>query len=418
MTKALLAPVLACVLAAGSASAQTSVSVRAGQVSSPVVPVLPFSAAPGGANLVSPLSSLGLTPSLSAPSITASPEILPVAAALQPAALAAAVQPVAMIASKVVAVKAAAVEPNAPALTVLSAASVGETKGAAYEAKLGVMFDGDAPRAGGVSAVAAPLASPSRGFLGKAALAAGVFMAHPAIALASTGAQVVTEPAALSLVLSYGPFATMIAAVLGALFGLWSARGKDGAPADIGQVFAYALSHGAIAGAAAFTLLDLTKIAFVGTTAAALTPLTAAVTTAALAQAAFAAKFMDPATTPASRIMGAFPAVAMAFGLSIGAATMLPAATMLTVGTAALMATGAATALFTALFRLDKSPAAGPAAMGRGFVLQALMTGLALAVSPGPYAFFFFALAAWGFASVMLATVREVWAAVPDRFKP
>jgi hypothetical protein len=177
------------------------------------------------------------------------------------------------------------------------------------------------------------------------------------------------------------------------------------------------MSHGAIAGAAAFALLDLTKVAFMGASAAALTPLTAAVATAALAQAAFAAKFTDPATTPADRIMGAFPAVAMAFGLSLGAVAFLPAATMLTIGTAALMATGAATALFTALFRLEKSPAAGPAAMGRGFVLQALMTGLALALGPSPYALFFFALGAWGFASVMLATAKEIWAAVPQSFK-
>ena len=144
--------------------------------------------------------------------------------------------------------------------------------------------------------------------------------------------------------------------------------------------------------------------------------------TAALAQTAFAAKFMDPATTPADRIMGAFPAVAMAFGLSVGAVAFLPAATMLTVGTAALMITGAATALFTALFRLEKSPATGPAAMGRGFVLQALMTGLALALGPTPYALFFFALGMWGFGMVLLATAREIWAAVPqslkDRLKP
>jgi hypothetical protein len=226
----------------------------------------------------------------------------------------------------------------------------------------------------------------------------------------------------MAIIASYSPLATAIAAVIGALFGLWSSRSRDGSAVNAGHVFASALSSGAIAGAAAFTLIDLTKVAFLGASAAALTPLTAAVATAALAQTAFAAKFMDPATTPADRIMGAFPAVAMAFGLSVGAVAFLPAATMLTVGTAALMVTGAATALFTALFRLEKSPATGPAAMGRGFVLQALMTGLALALGPTPYALFFFALGMVGFALVMSATAKEIWAAVPqslkDRLKP
>jgi hypothetical protein len=428
MTKSLFPAVLACLLAAGSASAQTSVSVRSGQSSGAVAPIIPFSAAPGGAMLVSPLSGLGLTPSLSAPSLAAPALNAPVSAlAAQPLALSAAVQPAAAVSAVAlgvspVAAKAVAVEAkaaafalghtDAPALAVLSAASIGEkTPG-----RLDPMFDGSAAHDDEVSTVAAPRSTPRRSFLGRAALAAGVFIAHPGIALAAT-APAVLEPGSLSFVVSYAPLATAIAAVLGALFGLWSARSKDGSPSNAGQVFASAMSHGAIAGAAAFALLDLTKVAFMGASAAALTPLTAAVATAALAQAAFAAKFMDPATTPADRIMGAFPAVAMAFGLSLGAAAFLPAATMLTIGTAALMATGAATALFTALFRLEKSPAGGPAAMGRGFVLQALMTGLALALGSSPYALFFFALGAWGFASVMLATAKEIWAAVPQSFK-
>jgi len=230
-------------------------------------------------------------------------------------------------------------------------------------------------------------------------------------------APAVVEPGAMAIIGSYAPLATAIAAVLGALFGLWSSRSKDGSPANVGNVFSSALSHGAIASAAAFMLIDLTKAAFLGVSAVALMPLTAAVATAALAQAAFSAKFTDPATTPADRIMGAFPAVAMAFGLSVGTVAFLPAATMLTIGTAALLATSAATALFTALFSLEKSPAGGPAMMGRGFVLQSLMTGLALALGPSPYALFFFALGAWGFTSVMRATANEVWAAVPQSFK-
>jgi len=427
MKKTLFPAVLACVLAAGSAFAQTNVSVRTGQTPAPIVPVVPFSA-PGGASLVAPLSGLGLTPSMS---VSLAPSIAPAAAhaALAAPAVRAALSVSAAPAASIAAVKAVAAAPAAaalplghaatPALSVLSsAASKDEKNDAAREARDASMFDGSVARASDVSAVAAPLAKPSRSLLGRAALAAGIWIAHPGIALAATApAASAVEPGALMLMGSYAPLATAIAAVLGALFGLWSSRSKDGSPANIGHVFSSALSSGAIAGAAAFTLLDLTKVAFLGSSAAALTPLTAAVATAALAQAAFAAKFMDPATTPADRVMGAFPAVAMAFGLSVGAIAFLPAATMLSISTAALMLTGAATALYTALFRLEKSPAAGPAAMGRGFVLQALMTGLALALGPSPYALFFFALGAWGFGLVMLATAKEAWAAVPDSFK-
>lgn len=426
MTRTLFPAVLACVLAAGSASAQTVVSVRTGQAVSPVAPVLPFSAAPGGAMLVSPLSGLGLTPTLSAPSLAPSAIARPAALAAVPSVVAAAhaaapVRPVAVAAAKAVAIESEASplalgHTAAPALSVLSAAAVDDQKAPANGAKLDAMFDGSVSRSREAEAVAAPAAKPVRSFLGRAALAAGVFIAHPAIALAAQ-APAVVEPGAMAIIGSYSPLATAIAAVIGALFGLWSSRSRDGSAANAGQVFASALSSGAIAGAAAFALIDLTKVAFLGASAAALTPLTAAVATAALAQTAFAAKFMDPATTPADRIMGAFPAVAMAFGLSVGAVAFLPAATMMTVGTAALMLTGAATALFTALFRLEKSPATGPAAMGRGFVLQALMTGLALALGPTPYALFFFALGMVGFALVMSATAKEIWAAVPQALK-
>jgi hypothetical protein len=222
------------------------------------------------------------------------------------------------------------------------------------------------------------------------------------------------EPGALSLLLLYAPAATVLTAVAGALFGLWSARRED---ASAGATLAAALSHGAIAGAASFALIDLARFAFLGGASAALTPLTAAVATAALAQTAFAAKFTLPSTTPGERILGAFPAVAMAFGLSLAGTTLLAPSLLLTAATAMLMATGAATALYTALFRLEKSPAEGPGAMGRGFVLQALMTGLSLALGPTPYGLFFFALGAWGFIGVMRATLAEVVAALPQSFK-
>ncbi|MCM2304899.1 MAG: hypothetical protein NDJ72_09370, partial [Elusimicrobia bacterium] len=95
MTRTLFPAVLACALAAGAASAQTNVSVRTGQTASPVAPVLPFSAAPGGASLAAPLSSLGLTPSLSAPSLSPTAAPAPAALTAVPSALAAAVQPAA-----------------------------------------------------------------------------------------------------------------------------------------------------------------------------------------------------------------------------------------------------------------------------------------------------------------------------------
>lgn len=425
MTKAPALALLACALTALTASAQVEVRVNA-PAGSYATPIVPVGAVSGASTLVSPLSSLSLTPTMAAPSITPSvaveavnalSPVTAVAAAVPQALAISAVKPAALTPEAVAAApRAAAVKAQDSPLSVLTAAaSVSDDK----PAKLDAAFDGSTARRGDADAVAAPAAKPVRSFLGRAALAAGIWIAHPGIALAASGpVQRVVEPGAMALVSSYSPLAVAVAAVLGALFGLWSARSKDGSPANAGAVFSGALSHGAIAGAAAFTLLDLTQVAFLGTTAAALTPLTAAVATAALAQAAFAAKFTDPATTPADRVIGAFPAVAMAFGLSVGAVTFLPAATMLSLGTTLLMATGAATALFTAIFRLEKSPAGGPATMGRGFVLQALMTGLAIALGPSPYALFFFALGLAGFAAVMFATGRELWTAAKSFLNP
>jgi len=420
--KNIVLPLLACLIV-GSASAQTAVSVRAGQSASLVAPIVPFSAAPGGAMLVSPLSGLGLTPTLSAPSLApslnASLSAVPSALAV-PAAIAAAARPAAAIPVSPTATANAAPAAlglnAAPALSVLSAATIEDQQAPANGAKLDTMFDGATTRAEGAAAVAAPAVKPARTFLGRAALSAGVFLATPGIALAAA-APAAAEAGKMLLVSDYAPLATAIAAVIGALFGLWSTRTKDGSSANAGQVFSATLSHGAIAGAAAFALIDLVKVAFLGASGAALAPLTAAVATAALAQSAFAAKFTDPATTPADRVMGAFPAVAMAFGLGIGAVTLLAPVGVLALSTAALMATGAATALYTALFRLEKSPAGGPAAMGRGFVLQTVMTGLALSLGPTPYGLFFLALGGWGFLTVMRTTSAEVWSVVPESFK-
>lgn len=393
------------------ASAQ-NVTVRTGSVSSPVAPIVPVSGVSGGALLSPSLNGIGLAPSLASPSISVPTirRISPVAAAA-PAALnaikpAAAVLPVA---AKPVAVQAAETAPAAIAV-LTQAASVGDDKNSTPASRNDAMFDGQAARAPSDDAVLAPAAAPRGSLLKKAALGAAIWIAHPGIALAAAPA-VSLDPGAMTLVGSWGPFATMLAAVLGALFGLWKAGSKDGSPANAGQVLAGSLSAGAIAGAAAYTVIDLVKFAFLGAAGSALAPLTAAVATAALAQAAFAAKFTDPATTPADRIMGAFPAVAAAFGLSVAAPALLPALPLLTVATWAIMATGAAAALYVALFRPEKSPAGGPAMMGRGFVLQATMTGLAVALGPTPYAWFFFALGMAGFAGVMFATGREAWSA-------
>ena len=170
---------------------------------------------------------------------------------------------------------------------------------------------------------------------------------------------------------------------------------------------AAALRMGIVSGAGVFVLFDLAQVLFLGAAASALTPLSSALATAALGQSAFQGKFTDPAASAADRIMGAFPAVAAALGLSVGVLLTAPALLpMLSLG--AMSLTGVAAAFYSALYRPGRSPAEGPAAMARGYVLQSLMTGLALAVS-GPYlAVPFMALAAWGLWDVLGALVREV----------
>ncbi len=67
--------VLACIIAVGSSSAQI-VSMRRGQTSGSVVPLLPFSEASSDGILVSPPADLSLTPTLLAPSFSAPTPIL------------------------------------------------------------------------------------------------------------------------------------------------------------------------------------------------------------------------------------------------------------------------------------------------------------------------------------------------------
>ena len=366
------------------------------------------------------LTPLGLVPTLSAPHLDVPSLSLP---SLQPSSLAsspaltpllsAAVHPALVVASKP-SLSVAPVKPLTPALSVLSAASVAadspDAKAQALSPSLDALFDGSTTRDASIDAV--PVAARVRpSLLKRAALAASGVVAFPSVALAQAASHP-SVASSLPLLENWQPAAVAVAAILGVLFGLWATRSKDGSPPSAGQVFSTALSYGAIAGGAVYALVDLTQIVFAGGAAVGLVPLTAAVAIAALAQNAFAAKFSDASATPADRIMGAFPAVAACFGLTVTVATLVAPPLMLTLGTALLGITGAATALYVALFRLDKSPASGPSLLGRGFVLQVLMTGLALALSSQIYSWFFFALGLWGFGSVMLATGREVLAAV------
>ena len=213
--------------------------------------------------------------------------------------------------------------------------------------------------------------------------------------------------ASTALVTMAHPAATAFAAAAGALYGVVSALRREGPPPSAGELMAAALRMGIVSGAGVFVLFDLAQVLFLGAAASALTPLSSALATAALGQSAFQGKFTDPAASPAARIMGAFPAVAAALGLRVGV-LMTAQSLLLSLSLGAMSLTGAAAALYSALYRPGLSPAEGPAAMARGYVLQSLMTGLALAVS-GPYlAVPFMALAAWGLWDVLGALAREV----------
>lgn len=393
MRNALLA-----LLVALPVSAQTVISPVRLQTSLPVVtPVLPGMS-------VSPLmSSSLLLPSL--PSFSAvSVPVLPVVA--KPLSVSAvSIRPAVAVSARAV-LSASAVE--------IAASPV------RAETSLSSLYDGAAARSAASEPVVvetktetlAPLKRARRGVFKRAASVTALILATPVTALAAEGPGIFEQ--ALTQVAAYQPFAVAGATLIGVIFGLWMARGKDGAAPSSGEVMASVLRYGVIASAGVFVLLDLVPALFFGMAANPLSPLTAAVATAALGQTAFAAKFTEASTTPADRVMGAFPAVAAAFGFSIGVAALAAAAplfvgatTMLTVGTAAMAMSGAAIALYTAIFRPASSVPEGPARMGRGFVLQALMSGMALAVASPAYSSFFFALGMAGFALVLYTAGRE-----------
>src|SRR5262249_17270151 len=152
--------------------------------------------------------------------------------------------------------------------------------------------------------------------IGALALIAGLTLALPAMAMAATGAAAVAAPVVttLSLVSAYQPLATAAASVLGAVYGIISAKGADGNAARTADILPSVIRSGVLAGAGAFVLLDLSQAAFMGFGALVSRPLPFGLAAAALGNSAFGAKFNDPNSTPSDRIMGAFPAIATSLG--------------------------------------------------------------------------------------------------------
>jgi hypothetical protein len=264
---------------------------------------------------------------------------------------------------------------------------------------------------------AAKMKRAGRSFGLKALVAAAILIATPGLALAATaaGPAVAVAGASLAFLASIQPLASAAGAMAGAIYGMIAARPKDGSAVSSGEVLASILRYGVLGGAGAYILFDLTQIIFVGASAVGLQPLASAIAIAALGRTAFQDKFTAPATTSADRIMGAFPAVAAAVGLSVGVVMTALAAPALSfvIATGAMAATGIATAIYAATYKPGRSPADGPAMMAKGYVLQALMMGLALAVS-NPFLFWpFAALGAAGFALVLWATARQIWSLRP-----
>jgi hypothetical protein len=208
----------------------------------------------------------------------------------------------------------------------------------------------------------------------------------------------------------------MVAAAVGSVYGAIAAKGKDGSAASSGEVLGSVLRYGILAGAGVYACMDISQGLLTGVRSA-VSPLPTALATAALGQSAFQGKFADPATSAADRIMSVFPAVATALGLSLTTSLLMGVPGLLiTAGTAAMTLTGVASLLFSVTYDPAKSPAGGPAHMARGYVLQALMTGLALAVSNQYLVALLAGLAVWGFADVMYASGGTVWKFLQDLY--
>lgn len=432
--------------AAASGSAATAGGAAASARAATVVAPISMSIMP---------SSLSLTPTmtLSAPNAVSVAPLAVMAAPSAAAPIAVVAVPVAAAAPVIAAPVAAFVAPQA-ALGALTQTVNADAKTTAAKtpsvSPTSFLFDGASARraiddaapvaasalVGGPAALERPAAveaakpaadlplpapaQPARGrsLAVKILLAAALLIAFPSVALAAAAAPALAGAASLAFLASVHPMVSAVAAAAGAVYGLIAARHKDGTPATTGEAMTSMLRYGMLAGAGAYILLDLTQLLFLGASAAGLKPLSTAVATAALGQSAFQGTFKDPATSSADRIMSAFPAVAAALGLSVGIVltlavptTFLAAALSLAVGV--MSVTGVAAALFSALYTPGKSPENGPTRMARGYVLQALMTGMALALSNPYFVVPFLLLGAWGFWDVISTTVREIASRLP-----
>jgi hypothetical protein len=260
------------------------------------------------------------------------------------------------------------------------------------------------------ASIPAPARRNQRGFtrLGTLALIAGLTLALPAMAMAATAAPIAAPVVTgLSLVTAYHPLATAAASVLGAVYGIIAAHQKDGKAASNGEILTSVLKYGVLAGAGTFVLLDLAQGLFLGFAGIATRPLPFGLAAAAMGNSAFGAKFNDPNTTPGERIMGAFPAMATALGLTVGIAALAPLSVPLTIALGAMSITGVATAIYAAIYKPGVSAADGPKRMSRGFVLQSLMGALALSVASPYLALPLAALGVWGLWDVLATTGGE-----------
>lgn len=252
-----------------------------------------------------------------------------------------------------------------------------------------------------------------------------LLMLTPAIAHAAAVAPGVPEAASASIsyLASIKPAAAVAGGGLGVIYGMLAsyAGSKDGEGSSNGDFVSSILRYGALGYAGVYALFSMIPTTFAGPTAIGLTSLSGAAAIAAFGRTAFQGKFSDPATTGADRLLGAFPAIAAAVGLGVAAATglmtLVAPSLAPTLAAGAMAATGVATAFYVTGYQPGRSPDS-PAVMAKGFVLQALMTGLALAVSAPALFWPFTALAATGFGLVLWATAREIITWVTPGFLP
>lgn len=236
---------------------------------------------------------------------------------------------------------------------------------------------------------------------------AGALLAAPSFAIGAAGGFAATAVAYVH------PLGSIAAAAIGAIYGLIVARKPDGTSPSTVDILTSVIRHALIAGAGTYIAIDLAAVYLMGMAPLAVSPLPVTLATAALAQGAFQGKFTEAATTPADRVLGAFPAVAAALGLNIGVFFAAPTM-LLTTAIGAMSITGAAAAIYAAVYQPGKSAEGGPTAMARGFVLQSLMTGLALSMTSPYMTVPFLALAAWGFWDVMSTTLMALEARLPE----